>query len=110
MTASTFVREEIPQGVLDDIYDHYEEITFENYGKPVNENCKSRKSNYTQLVESNVTAVIMNSETFMPETVAGVDKFLGFVVRGEFTDNSADIYMVMPIGAVVMPHKKAENL
>lgn len=99
-------REEIPQGVLDDIYNHYEEITFNNYGKAYTTECVSRVSGYSNIVEHNVSKLIMNSETFMPEMAHGVDLLGSYVVRGVFTNNSADIYSVEMYHAV----KKAENV
>ena len=99
-------REEIPQGVLDDIYNHYEEITFDNYGKAYTPECVSRASSYRDIVEHNISKLVMNPDTFMPEMAHGVDLLGSYVVRGVFTPNSADIYAVEMYHAV----QKAENV
>ena len=93
--------EDIPQGVIDNIKEHYPNVVFDNYGKPFTEKCVSRKSLYKQTIEQNVDHLVVNAETFMPEMAHGVDVIESYVVRGEFDNDTADIYAVVSGGKVV---------
>jgi hypothetical protein len=90
-------REEIPQGVLDDIYNHYEEITFDNYGKPVTEQVVTKASNYYRVIAENVECTVLDRDTFEPTLMVGTEKE-SYLVRGIFTDNACDVYAVMSSG------------
>jgi hypothetical protein len=90
-------REEIPQGVLDDIYNHYEEITFDNYGKPVTDQVVTRASNYYRVIAENVECTVLDRDTFEPTLMVGTERD-SYLVRGIFTDNACDVYAVMSSG------------
>lgn len=85
---------EIPQDVLEDIYNQYEVIKLDNYGETCSKECVSRLSNYYTLIEQGVSKTVVNPETFEPEIKHGVNVVERYVLRGVFTANTADIYSV----------------
>ena len=89
--------EEIPQGVIDDIADHFQSVVWENYGKPITIEIQTRKSNYNRIIAENVEGVVLDAVTFEPKTVVGT-KIEHYLVRGIFTDDIADIYAVIYAG------------
>ena len=63
---ATLTKEEIPQGVIDDLTEHFGTVTFE-LDASIDENTKSMKSNYfdkdVEIVEGTVLDVEFNSVT-----------------------------------------------
>ena len=96
-------RENIPQEVLDDISQHYETMTWDNYGNPVTENVFSKSSNYRKIIAENTECVVLDSKTFEPKTVIGTQQE-GYIVRGIFSDNDCDVYAVISSGIAVRPN------
>lgn len=94
-------REDIPQGVLDEITQHYETVTWDNYGAPITENVVTRKTHYHRVIAENVEGTVLDSETFEPKTIVGTQKD-SYLVRGVFTDTACDVYAVMSAGIVVV--------
>ena len=97
---TTINLEEIPQGVLDDIADCFEVVTFENYMKPVTAECELRRSNYRRFVANNVEGWALDSKTFESKLITGTTMEC-YLVRGVFTADPADIYSVLSAGIVV---------
>jgi len=93
----TINREEIPQGVLDDIYNHYEEIIFDNYGKPATDQVVTKASNYYRVIAENVECTVLDRDTFEPTLMVGTEKE-SYIVRGIFTGSTCDVYAVMSSG------------
>ena len=94
---TTINLEEIPQGVLDDIADSFEVVTFENYMKPVIAECEFKQSNYRRFVANNVEGWVLDSKTFESKLITGT-KMERYLVRGVFTVDTADIYSVLSAG------------
>ena len=94
---TTINLEEIPQGVLDDIADSFEVVTFENYMKPVTAECEFKRSNYRRVVADNVEGWVLDSKTFESKLITGT-KMECYLVRGVFTADTADIYSVLSAG------------
>jgi hypothetical protein len=94
---TTINLEEIPQGVLDDIADCFEVVTFENYMKPVTAECELRRSNYRRFVANNVEGWALDSKTFESKLITGTTMEC-YLVRGVFTADTADIYSVLSAG------------
>jgi hypothetical protein len=93
-------REEIPEAILDEISNCYKTVTFEHYGKPVTKECVSRKIRYQRFIAENVQGIVLDNVTFEPITITGTEKE-GYIVRGIFSDDSADIYSVISVGNYV---------
>jgi hypothetical protein len=93
-------REDIPQGVLDEIAQHYEIVTWGNYGAPITENVVTRKTYYNRLVAENVEGTALDPITFETKTIIGT-QLESYLVRGIFTDNTCDAYAVISGGLVV---------
>jgi len=97
---TTINLKEIPQGVLDDIADCFEVVTFENYIKPVTAECEFRRSNYRRFVANDVEGWVLDSKTFESKLITGT-KTECYLVRGVFTADTADIYSVQSAGTGV---------
>ena len=97
---TTINLKEIPQGVLDDIADCFEVVTFENYMKPVTAECEFRRSNYRRFVDNNVEGWALDSKTFESKLITGTKREC-YLVRGVFTADPTDIYSVLSAGIVV---------
>ena len=93
-------RENIPQGVVDEIAQHYKIISWDNYGEPVNENVVTRKTYYNRCIAENTEATAVDPITFETKTIIGT-QLESYLVRGVFTDNTCDVYAVMSAGIVV---------
>lgn len=93
--------ENIPAGVIEDIKRHYTEVSFENYNKPVTTECVTKKCNYARFVNHNTVSTLIDPITFETKEIVGGDIMEGYVVRGVFTEATADIYAVIPSGLFV---------
>ena len=91
--------DDIPIKVIEDIKQHYQSVSFENYSKPIPEDCLSKASNYKRLIEHNAKGTVLDTVTFEPTEYTG-DRMESYIVRGVFTDTSADVYAIVPFIAV----------
>lgn len=96
---NVLTREDIPQGVLDEITQHYETVTWDNYGAPITENVVTRKTYHNRVIAENVEMTVLDSVTFEPKTIVGT-QLESYLVRGVIADNTCDVYAVMTTGGV----------
>lgn len=93
-------REEISKAILDEISNLFKTVTFEHYGKPVTEECVVRKIRYQRFMAENVQGIVLDTVTFEPMMITGTQKE-SYLVRGIFSNDSADIYSVISAGIYV---------
>lgn len=97
-------REDMPQGVIDEINSHYKTVSWDNYGNQVTEDVRTRKLNYRKTIgeESTHTCVVMDPLTFETKSVTVVGTIQEtYLVRAIFNEAVCDVYSVIPAGQVV---------
>lgn len=88
----------IPQEIKDELTEHYKSVSYKNYGDAITEQCVIRKAKYIHILQENVIATILNIVTFQQEIIKDVNIVESYLVRGEFNEDSADIYAVITTG------------
>lgn len=101
----TIRRDDIPQGVLDEIAQHYETVIWDHYGDHPKDNVVSRKTSHHRIIAENVECTVLDSETFEPKTIVGTQKE-SHIVSGVFTDTACDVYAGMSAGIAVVKHRE----
>lgn len=94
------LREQIPQGVLDEIAHRFETVSWENYGLPLTAEVVTRKVKFKRFIAYNVEGIALDPITFEPKTIVGKQQE-EYLVRGIISENHFDIYALMSAGIVV---------
>ena len=100
-----FSREQIPQGVLDEITHCFETVSWENYGLPPTNEVVSRLVKFKRFIADNVEGIALDPITFEPKTIVGKQQE-EYLVRGIIRENYFDVYAVMSAGIVVSNYKE----
>lgn len=90
---------DIPPGVLSDLRDHFDVVSFKYYGQPVTQDCTSLRSNYLQIIKEGVTHT---DPITTAQTTGNVQ--MHYLVRGEVTSNKKiEVYSILTAGEVFVP-------
>ena len=91
---------EIPELVLNELNAKYKTVSFDNYARPITEDCRTMAFQQVETVEEDTTSVVMDPETFGPLIAKHVDRVRSFKIRGVFTEDSVDVYAIGSIYAI----------
>ena len=90
-------RSEIPEGLLRDLKSNYK-VSLKHYGNQVDSRCTSKLSNYQQ----DINQVIQQAHMVNGQGVLRTGKgFQTYIIRGIWTENSVEVYSVIPGGLVI---------
>lgn len=105
--------EEIPQEIIDELTGAFKSVSFENYGKPIGITegnywqIESRKLRYHRFIPEIAEGYALDPITFERKKVVG-SQSEGYMVRGIFNGDVADIYVVQSVGTTINSKQSTE--